>query len=222
MAKLQGQDIRGALFDADGTIIDTQGIILCSMGYVANHLHGLGLGPAELMAGVGTPLHAQMLHLAKGDVALADQMVEEYRQHNDGIHDERISAFEDTRCALEQLAALGLRMGVVTSKRHELAARGLELAGIARFFEVLIGPDDWPEHKPDPGPVLRGCELLGLPPCACLYVGDSPYDIRAGNGAGCLTVAALWGMFPPEALTAERPSMECSSLGQLADLLAAS
>lgn len=221
MAELQGRTIEGVLFDADGTLIDTYDIILRSMDHVLNGLHGFGLSDAELMAGVGTPLRDQMRGFARGDEQLAAELAEAYRVHNDAIHDEGISAFADTRAALERLAAAGFRMGVVTSKRHEMAALGLELSGIAGFFDVLIGYDDWPECKPLPGPVLHGCDRLGLAPSACLYVGDSPFDIRAGNAAGCLTVAALWGMFPAETLAAEQPALECASLSQLADLLGA-
>jgi len=50
-------------------------------------------------------------------------------------------------------------------------------------------------------------------------VGDSPFDIQAGNAAGCATVAALWGMFPAEALAAENPTIMCASLAELADRL---
>ena len=110
-------------------------------------------------------------------------------------------------------------MGVVTSKRHAMAQRGLEMSGIADHFQFLIGHDDWPEHKPAPGPILRGCELLGVAPECSLYVGDSPFDIQAGNAAGCATVAALWGMFPCEVLAAERPTLMCDSLTELADRL---
>lgn len=110
-------------------------------------------------------------------------------------------------------------MGVVTSKRHAMAQRGLEMSGIADHFQCLIGHDDWPEHKPAPGPILRGCELLGVAPECSLYVGDSPFDIQAGNAAGCATAAALWGMFPREALAAERPTFMCDSLTELADRL---
>lgn len=221
MAELQGRNIEGVLFDADGTLIDTYDIILRSMDHVLNGMHGFGLTDAELMAGVGTPLRDQMRGFARGDEALAAELSEAYRLHNDAIHDEGIGAFPDTRAALERLAAAGFRMGVVTSKRHEMAALGLELSGISSFFDVLIGYDDFPECKPLPGPVLHGCERLGLPPSACLYVGDSPFDMQAGNAAGCLTVAALWGMFPREALAAESPALECASLTQLADLLGA-
>lgn len=221
MAELEGRTIEGVLFDADGTLIDTYDIILRSMDHALNDLHGLGLSDAELMAGVGTPLRDQMRGFAQGDEALAAELMEAYRVHNDAIHDEGISAFADTRAALERLAAAGFRMGVVTSKRHEMAALGLQLAGIDGFFELLIGYDDWPECKPEPGPVLHGCDRLGLAPQACLYVGDSPFDIRAGNAAGCLTVAALWGMFPREVLAAEHPALECATLSQLADMLGA-
>ena len=145
MAELQGRNIEGVLFDADGTLIDTYDIILRSMDHVLNEVHGFGLTDAELMAGVGTPLRDQMRGFARGDEALAAELSEAYRQHNDAIHDEGISAFPDTRAALERLAAAGFCMGVVTSKRHEMAALGLELSGISSFFDVFIGYDDFPE-----------------------------------------------------------------------------
>ena len=198
-------DIQGVLFDADGTLIDTYDIILTSMRYAVNDVLGCSLDDAELMAGVGTPLYDQMLHFTGGDAARATEITQIYRDHNDGVHDARIRAFGDTKAALERF--------------HAMAQRGLEMSGIADHFQCLIGHDDWPEHKPAPGPILRGCELLGVAPECSLYVGDSPFDIQAGNAAGCATAAALWGMFPREALAAERPTFMCDSLTELADRL---
>lgn len=219
MGTISTQDIKGLLFDLDGTLLDTYDIVLCSMQYTLNEVAGLGLTDAQLMAGVGTPLADQMLGFAQGNKEQAEEWLEIYREHNVAVHDARIAAFADTRAALERFRAAGLAMGVVTSKRHGLAVHGLEMSGIAEFFPVVIGPDDWPEHKPEPGPVRRGAELLGLDPAACLYVGDSPFDMQAGNGAGCTTVAALWGMFPREVLAQENPALELESLTELADYL---
>lgn len=215
------RDIHGVLFDADGTLIDTYDIILTSMRYAVNDVLGRSLSDAELMAGVGTPLYDQMLHFTGGDEVRATEITQIYRDHNDIVHDERIRAFSDTKAALDRLRAAGLPLGVVTSKRHAMAQRGLEMSGIADAFEFLIGHDDWPEHKPAPGPILHGCELLGASPEHCLYVGDSPFDIQAGNAAGCATAAALWGMFPRGTLAAERPTWLCASLTEVADRLGA-
>ncbi len=212
-------ETKGLLFDADGTLIDTQGIILASMRQTVNDLYGASYTDAELMQGVGTPLLDQMLHFAGGDAAQADAMVADYREHNDAIHDTGVRAFPGTKEALERLRDAGYRMGVVTSKRHKMAERGLDLCGILSFFDFLIGSDDWPEHKPDPGPILHGCHLLQLPASACAYIGDSPYDMQAGNAAGCTPYAALWGMFSADALEAEAPDHLCASMEALADQL---
>lgn len=212
--------IEGLLFDADGTLIDTYDIILASMRHTVNDLYGGSFDADELMAGVGTPLYDQMLRFADGNAEQAAQMVDDYRAHNDAIHDAGIRAFSDTKDALAELAAAGYRMGVVTSKRHQMAELGLELSGILGFFEFVIGSDDWPEHKPAPGPILHGCELLGIDPAHCAYIGDSPYDLQAGRAAGCMTIAALWGMFPPATLEDERPDRACSSLSEVARILA--
>lgn len=209
----------GLLFDADGTLIDTHDIILASMRHTVCDRYGFRVHDDILMRGVGTPLLDQMLYFSNGDEVLAKDMVDTYRKHNDSIHDANIKAFPGTYEALERLSAMGYKMGIVTSKRHEMAKRGLELSGILDFFEFIIGSDDWPEHKPHPGPILHGCDLLGLPSANCMYVGDSPYDIEAGNAAGCVTVAALWGMFPKEELTRQHPNIECKTIGELAALL---
>ena len=211
--------LKGLLFDADGTLIDTHDIILASMRHTLNDLHGYNYTDEELMRGVGTPLLDQMLSLANCDEAEAEAIVADYRKHNGSIHDAGIKAFPGTKDALARLKNAGYKMGVVTSKRHEMAKRGLRLTGILDFFEFVIGSDDWPEHKPKPGPILHGCDLLGIVPTDAAYIGDSPYDIQAGNAAGCTTYAALWGMFSPESLEAEHPDFCCDSITQLADLL---
>lgn len=212
-------DIQGLLFDGDGTLIDTYDMILRSMRRTLNEGEGMDLSEAELMVGVGTPLLDQMLHFTNGDVQRAERLVDEYREHNDSIHDAGIRAFDGIAEVLERFRAARIPMGVVTSKRHELAERGFRLSGIFDYFDVFVAADDWPEHKPKPGPILHACELLGLEPERCLYIGDSPYDIQAGNAADCRTVAVTWGMFPKETLAAEHPTYMIDSLSELADML---
>ena len=208
------QEFLGVLFDLDGTLIDTYDIILASFRHTTRTVLGREIPDEVLMQKVGQPLVTQMWDFTD-DQEVHDRLVDEYRAHNDVIHDERVALFPGVADALADLAAMGCPMGVVTSKRSGLARRALELTGVAGRFAFVLGPDECPAHKPDPAPVAQGCAELGLTPARCLYVGDSPFDIQAGNGAGCATAAALWGMFPPEVLAAEGPTFTLESMAEL-------
>ena len=96
-------------------------------------------------------------------------------------------------------------MGVVTSKMHALAWRGLQVVGAAPYLGCLIGADDCAKHKPDPAPILLGCERMGAAQ-ECVYVGDSPFDIAAGNAAAARPLRLRVGHVPEEELVVENPT----------------
>lgn len=199
------QSIKAVLFDLDGTLLDTQDLILASFRHATTHVLGEQIPDELLMAKVGQPLEVQMRDFTD-DPALQKELLEVYREYNHAVHDERVQTFEGVEEMLARLAEEGIRMAVVTSKRQALAQRGLDVCGIATYMEFVVAPDVFPVHKPDPAPVVHACELMGLTPSECLYVGDSPFDIAAGNGAGCETVAVTWGIFSTEALAEENPT----------------
>ena len=77
---------------------------------------------------------------------------------------------------------------------------------IEHLFDVVVGSDDTERHKPDPAPIVHALELLDAPPGDAVYVGDSPFDIRAAKAAGVHAVAVTWGgIHPRERLEAEGP-----------------
>lgn len=197
------------LFDLDGTLIDTYQLILTSFRHATKQVLGRVIPDDELMQKVGQPLSTQMWDWTD-DPAVHEELLTVYRAFNHAAHDEMVAAFPGVPEMLQSLRDQGIRMGVVTSKVHWLAHRGLECTGLDGFMEVLVSPDDYPQaHKPEPGPVLYGCELMGVSPDECWYVGDSPFDIEAGNRAGCKTAAALWGMFAEDRLRAQNPTVCC-------------
>lgn len=210
---------KAVLFDLDGTLIDTYNLILGSMRHATETYLGVELPEDELMSLVGTPLDDQMVYFAGGDVERGAELARVYREHNERTHDEAIRGFDGVPEMLAALREKGVPMSIVTSKRHALAERGMRCCGIDGFFDFLIGPDDHPDHKPNPGPVLEGCRRLGLDPSECLYVGDSPFDIQAGNGAGCATVAVSWGVFPVETLAKDNPTYTIDNPAELVALL---
>jgi len=193
------------LFDLDGTLIDSIGLILRSFHHTfAAH----GLPPqtdAVHLAGVGTPLREQFVPWAADEAAL-EAMIATYRAHNIAHHDAEVRAYPGVVAAVRALAAGGVRLGVVTSKNRVGTRRGLVAAGLEDAIEVRVCADDVTRPKPHREPVDRAVALLGAEPEATLFVGDSVHDMHAGRSAGVGTGAALWGPFAREDLAPSAPA----------------
>jgi pyrophosphatase PpaX len=121
---------------------------------------------------------------------------------------------------VEALRRRGSALGVVTSKRREIAARTLGCCGLADAFDVVVTPEDVVRGKPDPEPVRRALEALGLAARAreVLFVGDSPFDVASGRDAGVRTAAATWGPFSRARLQEEAPDWLVDTLAEVLDL----
>jgi len=185
------------LFDLDGTLIDTKELILTSFRKGSMDVLGKALPDERVQALIGIPLIEQATILAPGH---AQELVDAYRARNRELHDLLIKYFEGTREMLEELAACGMRLAVVTSKLHAPALEGLASFDLEGFFELIIAKEDTDKHKPDPAPLLLAAERMGVAPEDCVYVGDSVYDMRAARAAGMVAIAALWGMYSREEL----------------------
>ena len=207
------------IFDLDGTLQDSYQLILSSMQHAIGTVLGKSLPDAELMRYVGTPLDWQMVVFADGNEELGAELARVYRAHNEAAHDGLVTPYPGVARTLQALRDAGIPMAVVTGKRHRLAQRGLDVCGLGSFMEFVIGPDDFPAHKPDPGPILEACRRLGARPQSCAYVGDSPFDMHAAVGAGCSAIACTWGFFPKETLLAEGPTYVIDTPVQLLELL---
>lgn len=218
IAGLRGRGTRPievVLFDLDGTLIDTIELILSSMRHATAEVLGEALPDDVLMHNIGVPLRVQMCEFAPGR---EDELLRVYRAHNATVHDELVCGYPDTAQALAELKRLGYRMAVVTSKSVSVARKGLQFFGMEEYFETLVGYEDTDTHKPEPTPLLLAAERLGVDIAFCCYVGDSPHDIVAGNAAGALTVAALWGPFAQRAVEAG-PDVAIDRLSELPALL---
>ncbi len=201
------------LFDLDGTLIDTIELIRESMRYCTAKVLGAPLPDEVLMHNVGIPLREQMKEFSEEN---AEELLVAYREHNARVHDAMVREYPGVEEALESLSAKGLRLGVVTSKSGPVAQRGLDRFSLGRFFEVVVSCDDVPLHKPDPYPLVHAAELLGVEPGRCAYVGDSPHDMTAAIAAGCVSVAALWGVSARERVLEPGPDYAVRSMAEVA------
>jgi pyrophosphatase PpaX len=205
------------LFDLDGTLIDSIGLLLeC----VHHTFEGRTPAPTddEWIAGIGTPLRKQLAAYTTSDDEI-EQLVDRYRTYQREHHDRMTWAFPGVTETLLELERRGHPMGIVTSKSNEMMDRGLEWVGIMRHMQTRIGMDNAKKHKPDPFPVLMALEELGYSTDEAVFVGDSPHDIASGNAAGVLSIAALWGPFTREQLEPLKPTRLIESITELPSVL---
>ena len=178
------------LFDFDGTVVDSGGIILASMRHATETVLDRRYSEAELMANVGGPgLEAQMEAFAPDRV---DELVRVYRAHNEPLHDE-LEAFHGIEDALVSLKEEGRVLGLVTAKRRATVDLAFARLPLARFFDVVVGGDETERHKPDPAPLHLALSRLAAKPEEAAYVGDSPYDMQAARAGGLYAVGVTWG-----------------------------
>jgi pyrophosphatase PpaX len=206
------------LFDLDGTLIDSGPIILASMQHAVRTVLGREIPEEELgMTIGGQGIVAQMQAI---DVERADDLLEAYKEHNDGLH-ETLEAFDELVALLPGLKAEGRKLGIVTAKRHRTVGLALErFPALAEAFDVVVGFEDTERHKPDPDPVLLAVERLAGTPAEAAYVGDSPFDIGAAKAAGVYAVAVGWGgIHPDDRLLAEDPDTFVRTPEELLDVL---
>jgi pyrophosphatase PpaX len=210
--------LRAVLFDLDGTLIDSIGLIVDAMHHAFEGFGGTVPADSAWMAGIGTPLFKQLALYARSAEEL-DMLRERYRAYQFIHHDDVIKEYPGTTAVLEDLHARGLAMGVVTSKGDELARRGLELTGLARFLPVVVSADSVTKYKPEPEPVLLALERLGVRADEALMMGDSPHDISSGNAAGVRTIGALWGPFTREQIAVAAPTYWMANISELPPFL---
>ena len=168
--------LQGALFDLDGTLLDTHDLILTSFRHATRTVLGVQIPDEKLMARVGVPLLDQMGDFTD-DPTVQQKLVDVYHEYNARVHDELVRIFPGVQDTVEALREKGLALGVVISKRSDIARNGLRVFGLEDAFAFVVGNDSCARHKPDPNPVLLGCERPGLDPSVCAYVGDSPFDL---------------------------------------------
>lgn len=187
--------IQAVLFDLDGTLIDSAP----DLGAAADQMRvarGLPSLPAEQyrpMAGAGA---RGMLGVAFGitpETPDYDTLREEFFCNYEARMTQTTYAFEGVAELLADIEARGLLWGIVTNKSSRFTDPLTRAMPLFSGAKAVVSGDTTPHSKPHPAPLFEAAQRLGLPPEACIYVGDDERDIVAGRAAGMKTVAALYG-----------------------------
>jgi pyrophosphatase PpaX len=205
------------LFDLDGTLIDTNELILQSFEHTLEHFFPGRYTRQDVLPYMGEPLVTQFGRWAPSEQV--PSMVETYRRHNVENHDRLVTIFPNVQDVLQQLKAEGYRMAVVTSKMRLTAEMGMRLFGLQQYIETAVTIEDTDKHKPDPAPLKLAMDRLAADPAKTLMVGDSPYDIMGGKAAGTATCAVAWSLRGRKGLEPHQPDYLIDDMKELLEIV---
>ena len=203
------------LFDLDGTLLDTNELIMQSFEQLLGKHYPGQYTRTEILPFLGPTLAETF---TKMDPSKMEGMIQEYREWNMINHDRLVSEFDGVTEVLTQLANNGIRMAIVSTKRNDMVQKGLDLIGISHLFETVIGLDDVQNPKPDPEPLLLAIERLHASKEEVLMVGDNFHDIEGGKNAGVRTAAVSWSLKGPEFLSTFNPDYMLTRISDLYEL----
>lgn len=211
------ENLKACLWDLDGTLIDSYPAIAASVNHVRRHF---GLEPMSQ--------NAVRICVGHGVVQLMAKTVpgcdpQEARALYSTHHGETLKAgtvlLPGAKEILEGFKSLGIRHAVCSNKPKRFSEQLLEFLGIARFVDVLLGPEDVAAPKPAPDMLLLGLERLGTGSLESLFVGDMTVDIQAARRAGLRVAVVATGSDSEDQLRAAGPDLLASNLEKLAEIL---
>ncbi|MFB4210421.1 pyrophosphatase PpaX [Shouchella sp. JSM 1781072] len=204
--------INTVLFDLDGTLIDTNELIIQSFLHTLQADYPGQYTRETVLPFIGPSL---MDTFSSINQEKAEAYIAKYRAHNHLHHDALVTIYPGVKEGIEQLHQQGYKLAIVTTKIKETARMGLKLTGLEPYFDVVIGLDDVTNEKPNPEPILKALERLGSSPEEAIMVGDNSHDVLAGQRAGTISVGVGWALKGEAYLQSFNPDFIIHSMDDL-------
>jgi pyrophosphatase PpaX len=208
--------IKTVLFDLDGTLIDTNELIIQSFLHTLEGLTDQPLTRERLIPEMGGLLEDQLKGFS-GREQVAD-LVDRYREFNLSKHDELVREFPHVREVLDRLKERGLQLGIVTSKMRPTAEQGMRLCGLDGLMDTVVSAEDVERHKPHPDPILLALRRLGAAAETTIMLGDTHYDILSARAAGVVSVGVAWSLKGADFLRGFEPDFIIEDMRELLGL----
>ena len=182
------------IFDFDGTLGDSQSLIVGTVQKTIAELHLQQRTDAQCASIIGLPLNEAFKSLLGIDNVLAQSCTDTYRRifERDNVPG-AVKAFPHVLETVSALADMGITMTMASSRNRNSLIRLADDLGLSHYIQYLLGADDTPRAKPDPMPVITTLEALGFTPNETLMVGDAKYDILMGARANVTTCGVSYG-----------------------------
>ena len=205
------------LFDLDGTLCDTDEMIVQTMHAIYKDYKPTKIRSRDELYYFSGPPIRETLKREFPDYD-PDEMYEVFKNVSRRFYAPCVKAYKDEVEVLKDLKEKGYILGVVTNKGLPLTIYSLELCHIDKFFDVIISADDVAIPKPDPTGVFKAMEALNIKDKKdALYIGDNDIDYFTAENANVDCLLVSWG--PREIKCLDKAKYEAKSYNELKGIL---
>ena len=198
--------IKAAIFDLDGTIINTL-VDLANAGNTVLERMGLPTHPIEkynyfVGSGIYNLARRILPEELKSDEDLVKKVFDQFNAEYAIHYMDNTAAYEGMKETLDELRSMGIKVGVLTNKGHEFTVPMVKKVYGDYPFEIVLGKTDRFPVKPDRGLIMHVINEMSVTPEECIYIGDSNVDMMtARNGEIEEIIGVSWGFRTVEELT---------------------
>jgi phosphoglycolate phosphatase len=213
--------LKGVLFDLDGTLIDSKRDIAAAANWARLHfgMHALPLETVLGYVGRGIEILNRKTLGTEDPQRLAEGLEVLKAYYRDHCVD-HTSVYPGAKELLDNLKNRGLKLGLVSNKPQEFTLITLDKLELGPYFAVAMGADGSARKKPDPEPLLTVLRKMGVSPTEAVMIGDSPVDTEAARAAGMRVGLVSHGFVPREEMSASHPDWLVDSLKEFMAILA--
>lgn len=184
---------RAVIFDLDGTLADTESLVLGCMLEAINAA-GHPVTREQLLRYIGPPLPVMLNRMLGLSLEEAQPIYLDYLARYRRDYMPRTAPLPGAEALLDALREANAPLAIVTNKREDAGRQTVELLGWSERFTTVIGADTAIAPKPDAAPIRLALRALGADPGQAAIVGDTESDMGAGRNADLAGVIGLIGV----------------------------
>lgn len=180
------------IFDFDGTVINTNDVVIASWQETFRTYLGHEIPESEIVKTFGETLWTTLDRVMPG--CDQDEVVKCYRDYQSAHADELVKECEGVKELLRELVKRGYKLAIATSRAKATYQEYADRFDLNPYFDVVVAMEDVTHHKPHPETVTSALEKLGAKPEEALMLGDTRFDILCSSNAGVESVFVGWSM----------------------------
>lgn len=197
------KNIKGVIFDLDGTLADTMGDLRFSMNKMLSHYGFPNRSRDELLrfinGGAVNFVRSSLPDYKQSDESFVNEAFGIYNDVYKNHYAETTYLYDGIHDTVMKLKQNGIKLAVLSNKQdYQTKSIVYKLIG-ENVFDIVMGHADFP-HKPDPTAVYHIFDKLSLTDEEVLFVGDSDVDIKTAINSGTYPIGVSWGYRSPELL----------------------